>query len=126
MSTGSPILPPNADAKGRMVMLTYGRMQDGKGSYWCYVAVKPSQYQRFQSTLKAGALDLQRFEENGFGEVIVSGPGLYPPPEVTRDVGKTFNTPIKDLFGNLDAETVMAQKIAQLKGDKPSSGNTGA
>ncbi len=103
------------DKQARMVMLTYGRMQDGKSPYWCYVAVKPSQYDRFTKTTKDGKLNLHTFVEDGFGEVLVSGPGLLPPPSITRDIAQVFNTPIKDLFGDFDPQAVISAKIEQMK-----------
>lgn len=103
------------DNISRIVMLTYGRMQDGNGSYWCYVAVKPSQYDRFMARLKAGTLDLHHYEEDGFGEIIISGPGLLPPPEVTRDVAKMFKANVKELFTDADPQSAIARKIDALK-----------
>lgn len=96
-------------------MLTYGRMEDGKGSYWCYVAVKPSEYDRFMGVLKAGKLNLHNFEDDGFGEILVSGPGLYPPPQITREVAVAFNMPIKQLFSSEDPQSAVARKIEELK-----------
>jgi len=106
------LIPDNI---GRAVMLVYGRMQDGKSPYWCYVAVKPSEYKRFQQTLQDGKLNLHRFEQDDYGEIVVSGPGLYPPADITREVARAYNTPLKELFGSTHPEAVMTQKIAQLK-----------
>ncbi len=116
----------NPDDIARLVMLTYGRMEDGKSTYWCYVAVKPSEYSRFQQVLKAGKLDLHRFDEDGFGEVVISGPGLYPPSEVTREVARAFRVPLKELFNGAEPETAVARKIAQLKEQLDTKDNTGA
>lgn len=103
------------DNLARIVMLTYGRMEDGKSPYWCYVAIKPSEYERFNTTLKGGALDPKQFENDGYGEIVVSGPGLYPPADVTRGVAGRYNMPIQELFGKMDPQTLIAQKIQQLK-----------
>lgn len=110
-----PDVLPNSNLLPRAVMLTYGRMQEGKGTYWCYVAVKPSEYDRFQRVTKAGKMDLHRFEENGFGEIIVSGPGVLPPADVTRQVAELYNTDIRDLFGDIDPLSVIERKIAKMK-----------
>lgn len=112
MTAEPTALPDNV---ARIVMLTYGRMQDGKSSYWCYVGVKPSEYDRFLAILKEGKLNLEKFEEDGFGEVIVSGPGLYPPPQITKQVAKASGAPIQDLFGNADPKSLIARKIEALK-----------
>lgn len=112
----------NPDAVSRIVMLTYGRMQDGKTPFWCYVAVKPSVYEKFMGIVKAGRLNLQTFENDGYGEIVVSGPGLYPPPEITREVARLFNTPIKELFSGENPESVIAKKIEQLKKNQANSG----
>ncbi len=112
--TESP--PIDTDDVARMIMLTYGRLEDNSNSYWCYVAVRPSQYARFQQTQKQGKLNLQTFYEDGFGEVIVSGDGVFPPAEVTRKVAKLFDIPIKDLFGDVeDPQAVVSAKIAELR-----------
>jgi len=114
--------PLNPDDVARMVMLTYGRQQDGKSPYWCYVAVKPSEYERFMAALKNGSLDLHSFNEDGYGEVLVSGPGLYPPIDVTREVARTFRMPIKDLFGEVDPRAAIRKKIEELKKKVESTG----
>jgi tripartite-type tricarboxylate transporter receptor subunit TctC len=107
--------PLNPDSVSRLVMLTYGKMQDGKGTYWCYVAVKPSEMDRFNATLKAGKLNLHKFKDEGYGEVLVSGPGLYPPKEVTKEIAKAFNTAVTELFTNAEPKSLIARKIEELK-----------
>lgn len=102
------------DSLARIVMLTYGRMESGKGTYWCYVAVKPSEYDRFDAAMKNGALDLTRFARDGFGEIIVSGPGVLPPKEVTRDVARIYRLEINELYKETDARSAIEKKIAQL------------
>lgn len=103
------------DRTARMVMLTYGRMQDGKTPFWCYVAVKPSHYDTLMEQAKAGTLNLQTYEEDGFGEILVSGPGTYPPTNITQQIARLFNTPIKDLFPNTDPKEAITRKIEELK-----------
>ncbi len=107
--------PLNPDNVARLVMLTYGRMEDGKGTYWCYVAVKPNEFDRFNASLKAGKLNLHTFREDGFGEVLVSGPGLYPPQEVTKQIAKAFNTAVTELFNNEEPKSLIARKIEELR-----------
>jgi hypothetical protein len=108
----SAIQPDNV---ARLVMLTYGKMEDGKGTYWCYVAVKPSEMDRFNASLKAGQLNLHKFREDGFGEVLMSGPGLYPPKEVTKLIAKAFNTAVTEIFNNEEPKSLIARKIEELK-----------
>lgn len=98
----------------RMVVLTYGPTSDGK-AYWCYMAVKPTEYDRFNTCLRKGAINPHSFEEEGYGEILVSGEGLLPPSDVTRRIAKIFNCNIKDLFGKVDAKAVISSKIAKLK-----------
>jgi hypothetical protein len=80
-------------------MLVFGPMQQG-GSYWCYVAVKPSQYAQFQQDLKAKKLDLHKF--GPYGEIIVSGEGLTPPQEVTSQVIKLYGADPRYVMQNVD------------------------
>ena len=87
------------DQIARIIMMVFGPMQQG-GSYWCYVAVKPSQYARFQQELKAKRLDLNDFDE--FGEIIVSGDGVSPPPEVTMQVIKLYGGNPKYVMQDID------------------------
>lgn len=115
--TDSPIPPTErpVDDAARIIMLTYGPMESGKGSFWCYVAVKPSQHARFRDAQKNGYIDLRQFEADGFGEIVVSGTGVMPPPDVTRQVARMFGIAIKDLFAEQDPHDNIAAKIAQLK-----------
>lgn len=108
-------LPPNVDQLARIIMLVYGRMREGKGSYWCYVAVRPSEYDKFRTLHKGNKINLYEFEQDGFGEVIVSGTGVTPPQEVTRQVAKVYGINIRDLFGDVDPQAIIAAKIAQMK-----------
>lgn len=108
-------LPQEANNIARVLMLVYGRMKDGKGSYWCYVAVKPTEFERFRSLHKAGQVNLYAFEDDGFGEIVVSGTGLTPPQEITRQVAKVYGIAIRDLFGEVDPQAVITAKIAQMK-----------
>lgn len=116
MTQDSGTIEPNNLA--RVVMLVYGQMQKGKGAYWCYVAVKPGEYQRFMGLHKQRKINLYDFETEGFGEIIVSGQGVRPPSEVTHQIAKIYGMNIKDLFGDVDPEAVVAAKIAQMKESK--------
>lgn len=109
--------PTSANDLARIIMLVYGPMQNGKGAYWCYVAIRPSEYDRFMELHKAKKVNLYEFESVGFGEVIVSGQGVRPPSEVTYQVAQIYGMNIKDLFGDVDAKSVVAAKIEQMKQD---------
>lgn len=106
---------PDTDKLARIIMLVYGQMQDGKGSYWCYVAVKPTEYQRFMELHGARQINLYDFEREGFGEIVVSGQGVRPPSEITYQVAQIYKMNIKDLFGEVDAESIISKKIQQMK-----------
>ncbi len=109
--------PPNADSLSRIIALTFGQMESG-GSYWCYVAVKPSRYEAFQKAMGSKAYNIQRFPDDGYGEVIVSGEGITPPTEVTMQVAKLFNIPMKDFFKDIDPQKTIVIKLQGLnKGD---------
>lgn len=105
------------DALARIVMLVYGKMDNG-GPYWSYVAVRPTRYDQFTLLWRQGGLNMQYFEREGFGEVIVSGDGVVPPPDVTKKVAAMFNTKIRDVFGDLDARSVISQAIEKMKKPK--------
>lgn len=101
------------DALSRIVMLTYGPMLKG-GSYWCYVAVRPTRYDEFQKSMAKKNYDLQKFETDGFGEVIVSGTGVTPPNEVTQKVANMFGIPINMLFKDNDPVKSLEDKMGVL------------
>ena len=100
----------NPDNLSRIVMLTYGAMEHG-GPYWCYVAVKPSRYEEFQSRLASKKYNIQNFSEDAFGEVIVSGEGITPPQDITKQVANLFNIPFKDFFRDIDPKKTIINKI---------------
>ncbi len=109
---------PQADDKydpdniSRIIMLVYGVLESG-GPFWCYAAVKPSQFDAFKEAEAAGKLDLYNFEE--FGEVIVSGEGERPPEEVTHKVAQMYNTDPSSFFQPIDPKKEIANKIDELK-----------
>lgn len=106
-------LPENADTLSRIIALTFGHMDNG-GNYWCYVAVKPSRYDEFQKAMSSKAYNIQRFPDDGYGEVIVSGEGITPPPEVTSQVAKLFNIPVKDFFKDIDPKKTISDKLQYI------------
>lgn len=113
--TGKTVDP---DQLSRIVMLAYGQMDHG-GPYWCYVAVRPSRFDEFQATLATKKYNIQHFVQDGYGEVIVSGEGVTPPGEVTKQVAKMFDIPIKQLFTQTDQKSIILNKIKAFSNDQP-------
>ena len=101
------------DSLSRIVALTFGHMENG-GNYWCYVAVKPSRYDEFQKAMSSKTYNIQRFPDDGYGEVIVSGEGITPPTEVTRQVANLFNIPMKDFFKDIDPKKTIIMKLQHV------------
>jgi hypothetical protein len=116
----------NPDDISRVIMLLVGRLETG-GPFWCYVAVKPSQYEAFQTAQNEGRIDLYNFDE--FGEVVVSAEGEQPPLKVTEEVGRMYGTDPRKFFRDIDPLAEIAEKIANMDNeleekpsdDKPSS-----
>lgn len=102
----------NPDNISRIIMLVYGELDSG-GPFWCYVAVKPSMYDAFKEAEGSGNLDLYNFDE--FGEVVVSGEGEKPPAEVTEKVAEIYNADASSFFQPIDPQQEIADKIAKLK-----------
>ncbi|MCI5050323.1 MAG: hypothetical protein MRY32_08360 [Rickettsiales bacterium] len=100
------------DNISRIIMLIYGTLETG-GPFWCYVAVKPSQFDAFQEAETSGKLDLYNFDQ--FGEVVVSGEGDKPPKEVTQKVAEMYNTNPADFFKPIDPKAEINRKIDELK-----------
>lgn len=107
------------DSISRIIMLVYGRMEHG-GPFWCYVAVKPSQYDAFKLAEADGKLDLYQFD--GYGEIIVSAEGETPPDEVTIKVAEMYNTDPSKFFQPVDPKKVIAEKIEDMKRKDAESG----
>jgi hypothetical protein len=101
------------DNNARVIMLAFGKMDNG-GQYWVYVAVKPSRFDEFQLAMASKKYNIQDFEHDEYGEVIVSGEGILPPQEVTKQVADIFNVPVKELFANVDPAKLINTKIQQL------------
>jgi len=107
------------DELSRVIMLLYGNMDHG-GPFWCYVAVKPSQFDAFKAAEASGSLDLYDFEE--FGEVVVSAEGAQPPDEVTEKVAEMYGTDASTFFQPIDPIAEINKKIAALEvGSSPST-----
>lgn len=100
------------DNLSRVIMLLYGKMDHG-GPFWCYVAVKPSQFEAFKKAEAAGQIDLYAFES--YGEVIVSAEGQTPPEEVTLKVAEMYGADASTFFQPIDPMQEIDKKIAEIK-----------
>ena len=102
----------NPDNLSRVIMLLYGKMDHG-GPFWCYVAVKPSQFEAFKAAEASGSIDLYNFEP--FGEVIVSAEGQTPPEEVTLKVAEMYGADASTFFQPIDPLAEIGKKIDEIK-----------
>jgi hypothetical protein len=110
----------NPDDYARVIILIYGVLEND-APFWCYVAVKPSQYQPFLDAQKDGSLNLYEFER--FGEVIVSGEGNEPPEAVTLKVAEVYQTDPKTFFQPMDPEAEIARRMKEVeKGGSAANG----
>ncbi len=100
------------DNVSRVIMLLYGKMDHG-GPFWCYVAVKPSQFEAFKAAEAAGNIDLYNFEP--YGEVIVSAEGQTPPEDVTLKVAEMYGADASTFFQPIDPIAEISKKIEQIK-----------
>ena len=72
--TTPPNTPATTDDKyapdnvSRVIMLLYGKMDHG-GPFWCYVAVKPSQFEAFKANLSKDVLFPKRL---GYADELAS------------------------------------------------------
>lgn len=87
------------DASGEVIMLLYGLMDHG-GPFWCYVAIRPSQFEAFSAAQAAGEIDLYNFD--AFGKVIDSGEGEQPPRQVTERVAELRGADPHSFFQQID------------------------
>lgn len=101
-----------ADNVSRIIMLLYGQMEHG-GPFWCYVAVKPSQFEAFKIAEKAGTINLYEFDT--YGEVIVSAEGSTPPEEVTLKVAEMYGADASTFFQPIDPLAEINRKISEMK-----------
>lgn len=102
----------NPDNLSRVIMLLYGKMDHG-GPFWCYVAIKPSQFEAFKAAEAAGSIDLYNFD--AFGEVIVSAEGATPPEEVTLKVAEMYGADASTFFKPIDPMAEIDKKIEEIK-----------
>ena len=105
----------NPDDVSRIIMLLYGKMDHG-GPFWCYVAIKPSQFEGFKTAEKAGSIDLYNFD--AYGEVIVSAEGETPPEEVTLKVAELYGADASTFFQPMDPMAEISKKIEELKANE--------
>ena len=117
MTDASPPSTPGGgkydpDNLSRVIMLVYGKMDHG-GPFWCYVAVKPSQYENFKKAEAEGKIDLYNFDM--FGEVVVSAEGKTPPEDVTRKVAEMYNADASTFFRDIDPIAEIGKKIDEMK-----------
>ena len=114
----TPPTTPNAGGKydpdqlSRIIMLLYGKMDHG-GPFWCYVAVKPSQFESFKKAEKEGRIELYNFGD--YGEVIVSAEGQTPPEDVTRKVAEMYGADASTFFQPIDPIAEIGKKIDEMK-----------
>jgi len=102
----------DADNLSRVIMLLYGKMDHG-GPFWCYVAIKPSQFEAFKTAETTGGIDLYNFD--AFGEVIVSAEGSTPPEDVTLKVAEMYGADPSTFFQPIDPMAEIGKKIEELK-----------
>lgn len=100
------------DNVSRIIMLLYGKMDHG-GPFWCYTAIRPSQFDAFKAAEAAGTIDLYNFD--AFGEVIVSAEGQTPPEEVTLKVAELYGADASTFFQPIDPIAEIGKKIDELK-----------
>jgi len=105
----------NPDDFARVIILVYGVLE-GNVPFWCYVAVKPTQYQKFLDAQKEGVLNLYEFQP--FGEVIISGQGNQPPDAVTLKVAEVYQTDPSKFFQPVDPEAEIARKVEEIEKKK--------
>lgn len=102
------------DTVARMVMLVYGTMSNSD-PFWCFVSVKPSQYDHLQKLVADKKLDLRTYVDDGLGEIIVSGEGVVPPNDVIKKISAMFNVPIRDLLKDYDMDAIISKEIERVK-----------
>ena len=105
------------DDLSRVIMLAFGKLEQG-GTYWCYVAIKPSRYDDFQRVMAAKNYNIQNFVKDGFGEIVVSGEGDLPPQYITKRVADLFGVPIKSLFADVDPKAEIDKKLKDFKAEE--------
>lgn len=99
-------------------MLLFGQMDHG-GPFWCYVAVKPSQYEAFEAAKVAGTINLYDFDD--FGEVVVSAEGERPPGHVTAEVARMYGADARKFFQEIDPIAEINRRMEEMSPEKPPS-----
>ena len=102
------------DSLSRIIMLAFGRMDHG-GTYWSYVAIKPSRYDAFRAAMSSMTYNMQDFDKDGYGEVVVSGEGDRPPADITKKVAKMFDVSISDLFKDVAPDETLRKHFEMLQ-----------
>jgi hypothetical protein len=104
----------DADQLSRIIMLIYGKLEKGD-PFWCYVAIKPSQFEHFKQAEKEGKIDLYNFDV--FGEVIVSAEGKTPPEEVTLKVAEMYGADASTFFQPIDPMEHIDTKLKEMEAE---------
>ena len=102
------------DNVARAVMMLFGKMANSQ-PFWCFVAVKPSRKDELAQRVKNKTIELTRYVEEGFGEIIVSGESAMPPRDVLKTLSTMFNVPIRKLFAESEFEKEIQDEIERLK-----------
>ena len=101
------------DTLSRIIMLTFGTMDHG-GPYWCYVAIKPSRYEKFRKLMASMTYNMQQFDQDDYGEIVVSGEGDRPPSAITRQVASMFDVSISDMFTDTHPDETIRKQFEML------------
>lgn len=72
---------------GRFLRIISGRL-DERTALWCIVAVKPSMYRAYETSLRLGMVNPTDFDE--FGEVLDQGEGVEPSDGVIAQIAGQF------------------------------------
>jgi hypothetical protein len=104
------------DSLSRIIMLTFGTMDHG-GPYWCYVAVKPSRYQAFREAMASMRYHIKQFEQDNYGEIVVSGEGDRPPSDISKQVAQMFGVSVGQLFADSQPDETIRKQFELLASD---------
>ena len=80
----------------------------GKGKAWCIVAVRKDRFADF--VIDSHTDKLRNDKLSTYGEIVVSGDGLYPPDDVIAKVAKLYRC---------DAEALLLQFQLNRRPDDP-------
>ncbi len=112
--TNKESLDLSPDNVARMVVLVFGKTAESQ-PFWCFVALKPSMRPEVSQKIRDKTLDLTRFVEDGYGEIVVSGESAMPPRDVLKTVAAIFNVPVRSLFADFDFDAEISKEIELLK-----------